>query len=275
MFAILNQELQQSPCDPRRTTASSSTVAARRHTRRRAAPIGLAALVALTAWAPAPAEAQLYREPNWAPTAVTIYLHPEVTDRRFLEPLRCALEKVLVAPVLVMQDLPLPLGPELHVNGSQLDATRVLERFWDATSKDGDDRTFKELIVARDLRDSPYRYVFARMSVFGVANSPAQVISTARYNSRAADQAGGGPALLARRLYKSILRSVVQSSGHFAMTGCVMAFPMSLEEHDAKPAHLCPADHAVLVRQGVLREREKETCDALVSWNDPPARPTP
>lgn len=216
------------------------------------------------------AQAQVTGSPQRVPSAVVLYLHPEVTDRSFVEPLLCALERVLVAPVST-KDLPLPLGPELNATRTQLDVDKVADRFRQATAADGDDATFKHLIVARDLTARPYNYVFA--STFGAQGEekPLQVISTARL---APPSPGQGPdgrvALTVQRLFKVVLRSIVQNSGHFDMTGCVMAFPISLAEHDRKPSYLCAADRAVLVRQGVLREHETESCQAVVMRDDRP-----
>jgi predicted Zn-dependent protease len=214
----------------------------------------------------ASAESQATLGPQRVPSAVVLYLHQDVTDRRFVEPLLCALERVLVAPVST-QDLPLPLGPELNATRTQLDVDKVAMRFRQATATDGDDATFKHLIVTRDLTVRPYNYVFA--STYGTEGEekPLQVISTARLAPPSSGQAEGQVALTVQRLYKVVLRSIVQNTGHFDMTGCVMAFPISLAEHDRKPSHLCAADRAVLVRQGVLREHETDGCQAVAQRN--------
>ena len=46
------------------------------------------------------------------PAQVMLYLHAGLKDTDFVEPLLCALKRVLVAPVEA-QRLDLPLGPEL------------------------------------------------------------------------------------------------------------------------------------------------------------------
>jgi predicted Zn-dependent protease len=209
------------------------------------------------------AQAQVARGPQRVPSSVVLYLHPEVTDRGFVEPLLCALERVLVAPVST-KDLQLPLGSDLNATRTQLDVDKVAERFRRATTADGDGQTFKHLILARDLTTRPYNYLFA--STYGIDGeaSPLQVISTARLSPPGSGPASAGQVALAvQRLYKVVLRSIVQNSGHLDLTGCVMAFPTSLDEHDRKPSHLCAADRALLVRQGVLREHETDGCQAI------------
>ena len=201
--------------------------------------------------------------PQRVPTEVILYLHPEVTERAFVEPLLCALERVLVAPVST-KDLPLPLGPDLAATRSQLDAAKVADRFRQATAADGDDRTFKHLVIARDMTTRPYNYLFA--STFGSEGDerPLQLISTARLAPPGPSKPGAAEvALTVQRLYKVILRSIVQNTGHLDLTGCVMAFPTSLAEHDRKSPNLCAGDRALLVQQGVLREHEGDGCQAI------------
>jgi predicted Zn-dependent protease len=199
-----------------------------------------------------------------SPAAVMVYVHPTVKDRRFLEPLVCALEKVLAAPV-VLQDLALPLGSELYANWSQIDSSKAVDYFAQSVPGPENEITFRTLIIPNDLKTGKYNYVFASARFDYRFSS--QVISTARFLPWPWMTGDEGVQLLMRRLYKSILRSVVQSAGHMDMIGCVMAFPHSLAEHDAKPAHLCPDDHAQLVQEGVLRAHEKENCqDAIASY---------
>jgi predicted Zn-dependent protease len=226
----------------------------------------LAHLVAVWAQASvgtAAAQAGATVGPLRVPSAVILYVHPEVTDRSFVEPLLCALERVLVAPVST-RDLQFPLGSDLNATRSQLDVDKVAGRFRQATAADGDDLTFKHLVVARDMTVRPYNYLFA--STYGIEGeaTPLQVISTARLAPpTTGPTAGDGVALTVQRLYKVVLRSIVQNTGHFNLTGCVMASPNSLADHDRKPAALCPADRARLVQQGVLRERETDSCQAV------------
>lgn len=202
--------------------------------------------------------------PLRVPAAIVLYLHPEVVDRRFVEPLTCALERVLTAPVSV-EDLPLALGPELNVTPTQLDVEKVADRFRRATAVDRDERRFRHLIVGRDLTVKGYNYLFAQTFGTEGETSPLQVLSTARLVPPNSERDPGAVAVTAQRIYKIVLRSIVHNSGHVTMAGCVMAFPLSLAEHDRKPSHVCAADRARLVRQGVLREREVDACQAIVS----------
>ena len=209
------------------------------------------------------AESEVTRGPPRVPSEIIIYIHPEVTDRDFVGPLVCELEKVLVAPVSA-KDLPLLLGSDLKATQTQLDATQVAYRFRQATMAEGDISAFKHFIMAQDITVRPYNYLFA--STFGIdgETSPLQIISTARIASRYSKPPTAAQiALTTQRLYKIIIRSIVQSTGNASLSGCVMSFANSIVEHDRKSSDFCAPDRAHLVHQGVLREREIDGCQAV------------
>lgn len=68
-----------------------------------------------------------------SPTQVTLYLHPNLKNTDFVEPLVCALRRVLVTPVDA-QGLNLSLGPELLAAPTQFDVTKVADKFIKATA---------------------------------------------------------------------------------------------------------------------------------------------
>src|SRR5262249_42044072 len=86
-----------------------------------------------------------------APDEVVLYVHSDLRDTDFLQPLVCRLRRVLAAPVST-RPLRLPLGPELAANARQVDVNKVGERFLRATAQDGSSRTFKYLLLGNDLR---------------------------------------------------------------------------------------------------------------------------
>jgi predicted Zn-dependent protease len=187
-----------------------------------------------------------------------IYLHPTLKDADFVEGLACELGRVLVAPVRATT-LDLPLTRDLLATPSQLDADKVVPLFARAT--DGEPgRRFRYLILPYDLKVSGLKYVFANTPIDG---GNAAVISVIRLmpterglsRKRVSDITGD-------RLYKLMLKSLAVLAG-LRSGGCVMAFPRSLPELDAKPAEFCPDDHAALVDAGVLKARPFGACNTV------------
>lgn len=215
------------------------------------------------------AEADVTHGPRRVPSEVIIYLHPEIKDRDFVDPLVCALEKILIAPVST-KDLPLSLGPELNSTRTQLDPHKVVGRFLHATAADGDGSTFKHLIVSRDMTTRPYNFLFAASFGTNGETNPLQIISTARLASQYSKPPTAVEiALTVQRLYKVIIRSIVQNTGNAHLNGCVMAFPNSIAEHDQKSADFCASDRMRLVRQGVLRKHNIDGCQAVAQRQRP------
>src|SRR6201999_2878386 len=118
-----------------------------------------------------------------------------------------------------------------------------------------------------DLKDAPYRYVFA--SSFSFARPPSRVgiMSTARLDTRNPNYPNEqNSAQTAHRLYKLVLKSVARLAGLKSPDACILVFPRSLEELDRKSAEFCPDDRAALVKAGILKpEAEVGTACTLVS----------
>jgi predicted Zn-dependent protease len=192
--------------------------------------------------------------------AVVLYVHASLKNTDFLEPLVCALRRVLVAPVNVV-DVNLPLGPDLLANPSQFDVGKIAGRFMAATAAEGGVRTFRYLLHAHDMKDAQFNFVFA--TSFGNATTPyhAGIVSMARLavddpKYSRAERADMG----AKRAYNLILKSVALLAGLPNSGGCILAFPRTLDELDRRPAEFCPADRDALVAARVLRAEERAGC---------------
>ena len=94
------------------------------------------------------------------PRAVVLYVHAELKDTDFVEPLVCALRQVLTAGVDV-KDISLPLDSALLATPTQFDVSKVSDQLARATVWDGGSLTYKYLLLPHDLKDQTYRYVFA------------------------------------------------------------------------------------------------------------------
>jgi len=68
-----------------------------------------------------------------------------------------------------------------------------------------------------------------------------------------------------------ILKSIARLAGLTSSNGCILAFPRSLDELDAKSSEFCSDDHALLVDSGLLKAEESGGC-ALISQTMPDAR---
>jgi predicted Zn-dependent protease len=169
-----------------------------------------------------------------APAEVVLYIHSDLKSTDFVQPLVCALQRVLTAPVSV-QTLDIPLGPELLATKTQFDVRKVADRFVQATARSGNQPSFKYLLVPFDLKDASLRYVFA--TSFGNETTPFHVgvVSTARLDpGNPVQQHREGQAITATRAYKLILKSIARMAGLRSPDACVLAFPRSLEELDQK-----------------------------------------
>jgi len=195
-----------------------------------------------------------------SPAQVILYLHPSLKNTDFVEPLICALKRVLVAPV-DMQSLNLSLGPELLAAPNQFDVAKVADKFIRATATVSGPNDFNFFLIPYDMKGGTYRYLFA--AGFGNASTPdhAGVVSMARLEF-------DDPALSRRqraevtalRAYKLIIKSVARIAGFPDVQRCVLTFPRSLDELDSKSAEFCPPDRAVLVNARILKSEESAGC---------------
>jgi predicted Zn-dependent protease len=185
---------------------------------------------------------------------VLLYMHKELKNTDFVEPLVCALRRVLVAPVDV-QSLDIPFGAEFLASPGQLDVGKIADRFMRVTASDrGASRTFKYLLLPHDIKDAQFRFVFA--SSFGGATTPDRVgvVSTARLDVAAPELSRRQRAeITAFRVYKLILKSVARLAGYPDLQRCILAFPKNIDELDRKASEFCPPDRAALVAAGILK----------------------
>jgi len=193
-----------------------------------------------------------------APAEVVLYIHSDLKSTDFVQPLVCALQRVLAAPVST-QVLNLPLGPELRATPTQFDVTKVADRFIRTTASEGTRPSFKYLLLPFDLKTDGLHYVFATSFGNETTSYHAGVISTARLDLGDPTHAHHqGFEITALRTYKLILKSIARVAGLRSPDACVLAFPRSLEELDQKSSEFCPSDHMVLVAGGILKEKESQ-----------------
>jgi len=195
-----------------------------------------------------------------APDEIVLYIHSELKSTDFVEPLVCALRRVLIAPVST-QMLELPLESEMLATPTQFDVSKVADRFIRETATHGSSQTFKYLLVPFDLKSEPWRYVFS--ASFGNETTPYHigVVSTARLDvGNPRQNHHQGAAITTLRTYKLILKSIARVAGLGKPEGCILAFPRSLDELDQKSSEFCPNDRALLVSAGILKPVETPDC---------------
>jgi len=206
----------------------------------------------------------VYAQALLAPAEVVLYGPPTLKSRDFLEPLICALKRVLVAPVKKVA-LDISFSRDMLATPSQLDVTKVANHFMQTAAMDGTPLTFKYLLLPYDLKAPSLNYVFA-MS-YGNQTSPHHVgiISTARLDvGNPLREHHQGAAITALRVYKLVLKSIARVAGLTKPEGCILAFPRSLAELDQKPAEFCPQDREALVNAGILKAEERDSGDCIV-----------
>jgi predicted Zn-dependent protease len=201
-----------------------------------------------------------------SPAEVVLYIHSDLKSTGFVQPLVCALQRVLTAPVSV-QTLDIPLGAELLATKTQFDVRKVADRFVQATARSGNQPSFKYLLIPFDMKDASLRYVFS--TSFGNETVPYHVgiVSTARLDPGNPVQPNReGHAITAMRAYKLMLKSIARLAGLRSPDACVLSFPRGLEELDQKSSEFCANDRAALVDAGILRgteQRRGTDCDAV------------
>ena len=191
---------------------------------------------------------------------VVLYVHADLKRTDFIQPLVCALRRVLVAPVHVA-DIDLPLGSDLMSTPTQFDVGAVTSRLIAATEAEGGAHTFKYLLHPYDMKDGQFRYVFATSYANAAAPYHVGIVSMARLDVNDANRTRAELAqITAGRAYKLILKSVAQLAGLPDTGGCILAFSRTLEDLDGKPAEFCPADREALVAARVLKAEESGGC---------------
>lgn len=191
------------------------------------------------------------------PHEVVLYLHQDLENTDFVDPLVCELSRVLTAPVRA-RPIDLPLDSGLLASPTQFDSTKLAWKLLQANAKDGGPDTFKFLLVPHDLRAGTFRYVFG--SSFGLPYNNG-VVSTARLRpTDAALSPGQSTAITVSRTYKIILRYVAHLSGLWTSDGCVLAMPFGIDELDRKSSEFCDGDRIALVEAGILKARPGGAC---------------
>jgi predicted Zn-dependent protease len=195
------------------------------------------------------------------PGEIAIYVNSDVRNTEFVEPLVCALANVVRAPVRAKK-IDMALTAELLERGTQYAPRKIVSRFAAMTASQAElANPFRYLIVDHDLKVPDLNYVFAE-----TYDLPASVISVTRLappvEPPVARTAATG--ITMPRVYKLMLKSVAVMAG-LRSNGCVMMFPRSVAELDAKPAEYCSDDRAALVAAHVLKEIPSTLCGNVVA----------
>src|SRR5262249_3145628 len=116
-----------------------------------------------------------------APAEVVLYIQSDLKRTDFVQPLVCALQRVLTAPVSV-QILDLPLGSELRATPTQFEAAKVAGQLIERTANQGHAPSFKYLIIPFDLNVDGLNWRYAFSASFGdeTSSDHVGVVSTAR-----------------------------------------------------------------------------------------------
>jgi predicted Zn-dependent protease len=212
-------------------------------------------LAAILALLTGPAFAQTLVPPG----EIVIYVHKDLPekDADFVEGLVCELSRVVAAPVRAAKS-ELPLNRSDLATPTQLDANKVRRSFARATAGEGP--AFRYLILPYDLKVEDLHYVFALTVRDG---ETAAVMSTIRLVPREPGLSRKRVAdITSDRIYKLMLKSIAVLAGLHG-EGCIMAFPRSLPELDAKSDEFCPEDKAALIAAGVLKARPSGACNVV------------
>jgi predicted Zn-dependent protease len=178
-----------------------------------------------------------------------------------------------VAGAASAQSLAPPGEVVIHVNsdvrstefvepGRQFSPRKIAPRFWAATAGESElQNPFRYLILDHDLTVPQLNYVFAE-----TYRPPLSVISVTRLAPTVAPVAAKKAAIeiTLPRVYMLMLKSVAVMAG-LRSGGCVMSFPKSLAELDAKPSEYCADDRAALVAAKVIKEIPSASCANVVA----------
>jgi predicted Zn-dependent protease len=186
------------------------------------------------------------------PVGVTLHVHQEIADQRFLALLLRRLEATLAAPVtleVARFDIPPFRGPTRQVEAPVLMESLVRAIDWNAEAG-----RVHVLLIGSDMRAQPANFNFAFSA--GTAATPfhLSIVSLARLQV----VAGTGtvdrdPARTAERAFKMIVKNVARVAGYGGSGLCLLGFPRSLAELDALPQSFCEPDVSALTTAGILR----------------------
>ncbi len=194
------------------------------------------------------------------PGEIVIYVNSDVRNPEFVEPLVCELKKVVQAPVRAAK-IDIAMTDDLLEAGRQYSPRKIVNRFGPLTQSDSAlPNPFRYLLVDHDLKVPELRYVFAE-----TYRPPMSVISVTRFTAAVDAKAGKQSAdIVMVRVYKLMVKSVAIMAG-LRSDGCVMAFPRSLPELDAKSSEYCADDRAALVAARVIKETPSTSCNDVVA----------
>jgi predicted Zn-dependent protease len=216
-------------------------------------PSLLAAVMCLLVAMPALAQSLV------TPDEIVIYVHKDIQNTDFVDGLVCELGRVVVAPVRATA-IDLPLSRDQLVTRNQFDPRRVAAPFAQATTPAADERIFRFLLLPYDLKSGTFNYVFAETYMapyFISVQSIIRLLPEDKTMSRKkiAD-------ITSIRLYKLMLKAVARMAG-LQGDGCILAFPRSLDELDAKSDEFCPDDKAALIAAGVVKAKPFGACNTV------------
>lgn len=197
--------------------------------------------------------------PDVVPREVVIYVHTDMPNADFVDPLVCALTRALAAPVRA-EKFALPIDIGLMGSLHELSSEKVLARLYQQTGPYAGTVMF--LLV-------PYPILSEGRPVFGTNYGPPYnkavvSISSLAFMPRGATSVQAKDAIVGRA-YKVLLRYIGQIGGLWNKDDCVMKMPRGLEELDAKPPDFCAGDRALLVAAGVLKNTPAADCSTVVS----------
>lgn len=189
-----------------------------------------------------------------APHDIVLYIHSDLKNTNFVEPLVCALKRVLIANAETKK-IRLPLGSALLASPTQFDVSQVSDQFVRAAG--GGPLTYKYLLIPYDLKDEIHRYVFATSFL----RHRDGIVSTARLEVTDPILSRQGRAeMTALRIYKLILKSIARLAGYGRSNGCILTFPRNVDDLDLKSSEFCEDDRAALVDAGILKTEETVGC---------------
>jgi len=197
------------------------------------------------------------------PGEVVIFVHKEMPNTDFVEPLVCALSKVLRVPVRA-RTIDLSLTTDLLEASPQYSPRKIATRVAQATATDSEHAMpFRYFFLDRDLKSpasSRYAFIESYHAPLNVG-----VLSVARLAPAGAGLDRKQIADMTQlRVYKLMLKSIGRMSG-LRSDGCVLLLSRSVEEIDTKASEFCPPDRAALVAAKVLKEKPSESCSTIVA----------
>lgn len=191
-----------------------------------------------------------------SPAEVALYVHADLKNTDFIQPLVCALRHVLTAKVSTQQ-LSLPLGPELLAPSGQFQSSKVANRFAKAIPGDGTPPSLNYLLLPFDMTAESFPYVFSSAFQDPSGRFRVGIVSTARLDAGDSKQAHQKSSeITARRVYKVMIGSIAKLAGLRSRGACILARPRTAEGLDQEFLDFCQEDREALVAAGILRSMQ-------------------